>query len=232
MYLSGYSGWIILSLLLTVIGFVVQGRVTSTFARYSKESTAAGRTGRDVANLLINQGTEQTPVQAINGTLSDHFDPTKNTVSLSKGVYDSSSVAAVAVAAHECGHVMQYRDRYGPMRLRSAIVPLVNFASGLSGPLLILGILLGGSVVATRLFYIGIALFAATLLFQIVTLPVELNASARALTSLQQGQYLTSEEMVGAQKMLRAAAMTYVAAALTSLLQLLYLLAQGSRRRD
>lgn len=235
--------WLLLVLVTSVIGFIAQNRVQSAFNKYSRMPTQAGRSGAEVANSLINQGgfqtaingaqgaysNDHTTIKATRGSLTDHFDPRNNTVALSEPVYGSSSISAVAVAAHECGHVMQHREGYGPVRARDALVPVVNLASNLAMPMMLLGIFIG----ITNLIWVGIALYAAGFLFQVVTLPVELNASARALDALEAGNYLSPAELPEAKKVLRAAAMTYVAAALASALQLLYLVGvAGGRRRD
>lgn len=234
MYGYGYGGlnmsWLLLVAVTSVIGFIAQSKVQSTFKKYSAMPTQAGRSGQEVANALINRGGEHTEIRPTSGALTDHFDPRNNTVALSEPVYNSGSVSAVAVAAHECGHVLQHREGYSPIKVRDGLVPVVNLASNLAMPMLLIGLFIG----FTQLAWLGIILYGAGLLFQLVTLPVELNASSRALAALEQGQYLSESELPAARKVLRAAAMTYVAAALASALQLLYLVGMvgGGRRRD
>lgn len=220
--------WLLLVLVTSVIGMIAQNGVQSTFAKYNNVPTQAGRSGRDVANSLLNQGPEQTQIKPVRGALTDHYDPRNNTVALSEPVYNSGSIAAVAVAAHECGHVMQHRAGYGPIRARDALVPVVNFASNLAVPVMLLGMFIG----LGNLLMLGVILYGAGLLFQLVTLPVELNASARALDALEAGHYLSASELPAAQKVLRAAAMTYIAAALSSALQFLYLLGMARGRNN
>lgn len=215
-------------ILATVLGLIAQARVQSTFSRYSRVPSVRGISGRQAAaGILQSQGIYSTQIEPVKGALSDHFDPRSNTLRLSEPVYASSSVAALGVAAHECGHVMQRETGYLPMRLRAAIVPVANLGSTLSMPLFLIGLLSNFALLVN----LGILFFSLAVLFHVVTLPVELDASRRALSALAEGGYLSEEELPQARKVLRAAAMTYVAAALASLVQLLRLLAI-SRRRD
>ena len=228
--LYAFYDWTIwLVVLGSVLGLIAQGYIQSTFRKYSRVPTRMGRTGAEVASGLLAQSRcYDTRIAAGGQTLSDHFDPRNNTVSLSRGVYDSSSVSAVSVAAHECGHVMQHEQGYVPIRIRTALVPLANLGGQLSMPLLLAGFLFSW----TPLLNLGIWFFGLAVLFQLVTLPVEINASHRALSALQSGGYLTGDEQRGARKVLFAAAMTYVAAALASVLQLLRLMLLFGNRRD
>ena len=167
-------------------------------------------------------------IETVAGNLSDHYDPSTRTLRLSQGVANSTSLASLGVAAHETGHALQHRDSYAPLVLRTAVVPTVNIGSNLSWPLVLLGMLFSWQ----PLIDIGILLFSLTVIFTLITLPVEFNASKRAMTALEAGGYMTQAELPGAKSVLSAAAMTYVAAALTAVLQLLRLLALTGRRRD
>ena len=206
-----------------------QFRVKNTYAQYSK--AFAGLTGAEAARMVLEMnGVNDVTIEPIAGELTDHFDPKTNTIRLSKGVYDVTSVAAVGIAAHEAGHAVQYAVGYSPIKLRTAIIPVTQIGSTLSWPLLLLGLALGSEMLATA----GVVLFCAVVLFQLVTLPVEFNASNRALDTLGASGYLQEEQLNGAGKVLRAAAMTYVAAlaqALAQLLRLLMIANRGSRRR-
>ena len=190
---------------------------------------ARGLSGAEVAaKILSSNGVLDVAVQRVSGNLTDHFDPTARVIRLSQSVYDSHSVAAVGVAAHEAGHALQYAEDYFPIRLRAAIIPITKVGSALSWPLIILGLVFSFGFLVN----LGIILFSAVTLFQLVTLPVEFNASRRALNILQQQGILAPEELGGARKVLTAAAMTYVAALLVSVMQLLRLIALFSNRRD
>ncbi len=229
----------ILFFLVIVVAFatmIIQGNVTSTFNRYAKKPNSRGYTGAEVAEMLLRQnGITDVKVQAIPGSLTDHYDPTKKVINLSQPVYGSKSVSALGVAAHETGHAIQHAKGYVPLAMRSAIFPVVNFSSRIAMPLFIIGILLASFINSYTLAIIGALLFSAVVLFQIITLPVEFNASARALKMLDEYGYLTGSENTEARKVLTAAALTYVAAATASVLQLLRLLAiigAGNRRRN
>lgn len=203
-----------------------QSRVKSTYARYSKEF--AGLTGAEAARMVLEMnGVTGVAIEPIAGELTDNFDPRTNTIHLSKGVYDVTSVAAVGVAAHEAGHAVQYAMGYGPIKIRTAIIPVTQIGSYLSWPLLFIGILMGSETLA----FAGVLLFSAVVLFQLVTLPVEFNASNRALEALGASGYLKEEQLNGAGAVLRAAAMTYVAALAQALSQLLRLLMIANRSR-
>lgn len=231
----GFYGldWTILLVLVgALISMWAQGRVTSTFTKYSKVRSRTGMTGADAAmRLLHSQGIYDVSVRPVSGNLTDHYDPRSKTVNLSESVYHATSVAAIGVAAHECGHAMQHNEGYAPLGFRSALVPVVNFGSKLSWPLILIGFLFGG--VGSTLCQVGILLFTLVVLFQLVTLPVEFNASGRAVKLLDSQGILAGEEVQGTQKVLGAAALTYVAAAATTILQLLRLIILfGGRRRD
>ena len=212
-----------------LIALVAQIKVKTTFHKYAKVMNARGLSGAEVAaKILSSNGVLDVAVQRVSGNLNDHFDPTARVIRLSQSVYDSHSVAAVGVAAHEAGHALQYAEDYFPIRLRAAIIPVTKVGSALSWPLIILGLVFSFGLLVN----LGIILFSVVTLFQLVTLPVEFNASRRALNILQQQGILAPEELGGARKVLTAAAMTYVAALLVSVMQLLRLIALFSNRRD
>jgi len=228
----GFDWTIILVLIGALISLWAQGRVTSTFAKFSKVRSRTGMTGADVAmRLLRSQGIYDVSVRPVSGNLTDHYDPRSKVVNLSESVYNATSIAAIGVAAHECGHAMQHNEGYAPLNFRSALVPVVNFGSKLSWPLILIGVLLGGA--GSTLCQIGILMFTLVVLFQLVTLPVEFNASNRAVRLLDSQGILIGEEVQGTKKVLGAAALTYVAAAASTILQLLRLIIlYGGRRRD
>ena len=203
--------------------------VKSTFNKYSKVTNRYGLTGAEAARKILDKnGLYNVRIELVGGNLSDHFDPKKNVIRLSESVHDSTSVAAVGVAAHEAGHAVQYAEDYTPMKIRGSLVGPANFGSSAGLILAILGIALS----FTMLAYIGIGLFCAVVAFQLVTLPVEFNASRRAVAALEQG-YLSDEELRGTKKVLRAAALTYVAALLSAIGNLLRLIMLvNGRRRD
>ncbi|MBO5648733.1 MAG: zinc metallopeptidase [Clostridia bacterium] len=207
-----------------------QASVTSTFNRYNKVRNARAMTGADAARLILDRnGLHHVRIEHISGTLTDHYDPRDNVIRLSDAVYASPTVAAVGVAAHEAGHAVQYAEQYAPIRLRASIVSLTQFASKWSVYILMFGLLLSVGILAE----IGFWLYAVVAFFQLVTLPVEFNASRRAMQALSEGGALSGEELSGAKKVLGAAAMTYVAALLSALVQLLRLwsIVSSSRRR-
>ena len=211
--------------------------VNSTFKKYSRQLSRRGLTGAQAAQrVLITNGVTGVRIERVSGNLTDHFDPTTNVIRLSDSVYDSTSTAAIGVACHEAGHAVQYAKHYGPIKLRAAIIPITNIGSHLAMPLILIGLLITSfSELSTMIVYLGIACFGLTLLFQLVTLPVEFNASRRAIAAIEQAGLLTTEEQKGAKKTLRAAAMTYVAAtavALAQLLRLIILFGNRGKRRD
>ncbi len=212
-----------------LISIWAQVRVKSAFSRYSQVYNSRGLTGYLVARqILDSNGLHHVRVECVSGSLTDHFDPTKEVVRLSQAVYHSPSVAAIGVAAHECGHAIQYQHGYVPLKIRKAMVPVTNIGSALSWPIALVGLLMG----TPWLVNAGILLFVIVVVFQLITLPVEFNASRRALNILQQRQMLApGEEYKGARKMLTAAALTYVAALLVSIANLLRLLILANSRR-
>ena len=221
--------YIVLVLPAVIFAFIMQARVSSTFSKYSAYSNLRGITGAEVAKkMLLEAGITDIRVERTKGNLTDHFDPKNKVIRLSDAVHDSTSVAAAGVAAHECGHAIQYFEEYAPIKLRNAIIPVCRIGSVLSMPLVLLGFLFS----AQPLVNIGIIFFALATLFQLITLPVEFNASRRALVTLEESNILYGDENQAAKKVLSAAAMTYVAALAVSLMQLLRLvLIFGGRGR-
>lgn len=216
-------------LVMLILPIVAQVNVTSTFNKYKKVRNSRGLTADQVARqILDSNGLFYIRVEHVSGNLTDHFDPTANVVRLSDSVYGQTSVAAIGVAAHECGHACQHAEEYAPIQIRTAIVPVVNICSRFWYLAFIIGILLFETM--PSLIYIGIIMFAAVVLFQLVTLPVELDASGRALKTLENDGILETAEVPHAKKVLTAAAFTYVAALITSIMQLLRLLAAAKRK--
>ena len=224
----GYDGTMILVAAGAVLCMLASMHVNTTYTRYSRMAAACGLTGADVARLILERnGVTDVQVQHVSGNLTDHYDPSKQVVNLSDAVYGSRSVAALGVAAHECGHVMQHEEGYMPLQFRTALVPIANFGSNAGIWIVLLSLILGLSSTLTT---IGIVLFSMGVLFQLVTLPVEFNASHRALVMLEQYGVLGTDENRKARAVLKAAALTYVAAAASSILQLLRLVLLSNRR--
>lgn len=226
-----YDSTYFLVLIGVLLSLAASARVKSTFAKYSRVRSLSGMTGAQAAERILHSaGIYDVAVMHVSGNLTDHYDPRDKTLKLSDSVYGQSSVAAIGVAAHECGHAIQHDKGYIPLTLRSALVPVANFGSAISWPLILIGLFLGGS---TTLIYLGIILFSCAVLFQIITLPVEFNASSRAVRILDETGILYGDEVSHTRKVLNAAALTYVAAAAASILQLLRLLILfGGRNRD
>ena len=223
------TSWILI-IVISIVGMLVQWKLKSVFAKYSKVLSPGGMTGAQIAQKMLNDnGIYDVSVTCIKGQLTDHYDPTKKTVNLSEDVYRMNSIAAAAVAAHECGHAVQHKESYAPLKLRSALVPAVSFSSKLSMFVIIIGLLIINTFPA--LFWLGIAMFALVFLFSVVTLPVEFNASRRALAWLQSSNSLSQAEVGQAKEALGWAASTYVVAALSSLASLLYYIGLGNSRR-
>ena len=224
----GYDWTMILVAAGAVLCMLASMHVNTTYTRYSRMAAACGLTGADVARLILERnGVTDVQVQHVSGNLTDHYDPSKQVVNLSDAVYGSRSVAALGVAAHECGHVMQHEEGYMPLQFRTALVPIANFGSNAGIWIVLLSLILGLSSTLTT---IGIVLFPMGVLFQLVTLPVEFNASHRALVMLEQYGVLGTDENRKARAVLKAAALTYVAAAASSILQLLRLVLLSNRR--
>ena len=236
MFYGGLMGYYfdptwILVIIGAVLSMAASAKVNSTFSKYSKVRSRTGMTGEDAATRLLNsQGSYDVTVRPVKGQLTDHYDPRTKTVNLSESVFHSTSVAAIGVAAHECGHAMQDNVGYVPLKLRGAIVPVANIGSQAAFPLIIIGVLIGG--MGSPLVNIGLILFSLAVIFQLITLPVELNASRRAITLLDQVGILGGQEVNQTRKVLGAAALTYVAALAASVLQLLRLVILFGGRRD
>lgn len=219
--------WIILVPAL-ILSLWAQANVNSTFRKYAKVNNRFGYTGAEAARRILDMnGLHSVKIEHIGGDLTDHFDPKANVVRLSDATYNSQSVGSIGVAAHEVGHAIQHATGYSPIRFRNAIVPVVNVCNMLSMPILLLGLFLSYTLVE-----LGIILFSATVIFQLVTLPVEFNASRRALRTLETQNMLAADELKGASKVLKAAALTYVAAAVSSILSLLRIILLFGNRRD
>lgn len=214
-----------------IFSLIAQLMVKGAFSKYSGVRNSRGYTGADAARAILDRnGLSYIRIEHINGELTDHYDPSANVIRLSDSVYNNDSVAAVGVAAHEAGHAVQYAEGYGPIKVRSAIIPITQFGSNLSTPLVILGIIFSSNVLISA----GILLFCTVVLFQAITLPVEFNASGRALKVLREEHFLDDDEMKGAKSVLTAAALTYVAAmfsALASLARLLLIRNRNNNRR-
>ena len=222
--------------LLVILGVLIcsvaSAMVNSAMRKYAKVAVLSGKTGAEAARqILNNEGLYHVQIECLPGNDGDHFDPSTNTVRLSRQNYSSASVTAIGVAAHECGHAIQHAEGYTPISIRTALVPVVNLGSKLGLPIILIGVFLSWNMVLIR---IGIFAFALSLLFQLVTLPVEFNASARALSKVEQYGLVTTEEKRGCRKVLSAAAMTYVAAVASTALQVLrlFLLFGNNKRRD
>ena len=211
-----------------ILGVWAQAKVNSAYSKYSRVASRLGRPASQVvADLLRRNGNDAVQVTSVAGNLTDHYNPATETLALSQGVYGSTSIAALGIAAHEAGHARQKKDDYAPMRLRTAVVPLVNLGSNAYFPLFLLGIIFSWQPLVS----LGILCFALSVVFSLITLPVEFNASSRAIAMLSQGGYITRDEEPAVKAVLSAAALTYVAAAVTSILSLLRLLIIA-RNRD
>ena len=227
--------YLVLVLPCVILSLWASSNVNSTFQKYSQQYSIRRLTGAQAAQrVLSHNGVSGVRSERVSGNLTDHFDPKTNVIRLSDSVYDSTSTAAIGVACHEAGHAVQYAQHYGPIKLRAAIIPITNIGSKLAMPLILIGLLLAvAENVSFTFVYLGIACFGLSLVFQLVTLPVEFNASRRAMQAIESANLLTEEEQRGAKKTLKAAALTYVAATATALAQLLrlILLFGGNRRR-
>lgn len=238
-YFDPLYGLVLIAMLLSLLA---GARVNSTFKKYSRVRNRRGMTGADAARAVLTaNGVRDVRIERVSGNLTDHYDPKSNVIRLSDGVYDAATPAAVGVAAHEAGHAVQYATGYAPIRVRAAIVPVTNIGSRISMPLILLGLImmsLETTVAVSNFFYyvavIGALSYGTCVVFQLVTLPTEFNASRRAVRAIEHSELLTEEESRGAKKVLTAAAMTYVAALAVTLMQFLrlLLLVGGRRRRD
>ena len=231
-----YFDWTYVVLVLPCIIFslIASSSVNSTFKKYSQQFSHRGITGAQAAERVLRaNGVTGVQITRVAGNLTDHYDPKSNVIRLSDSVYSSTSTAAIGVACHEAGHAVQYAQSYAPIKLRAAIIPVTNLGSKLAMPLILIGLLLYAfESVSYGFVYLGIACFGLSLVFQLITLPVEFNASRRAIHAIEDGELLTTEEQRGARKTLTAAAMTYVAATAVALAQLLRLLVLFGRRRN
>lgn len=224
-----YDSTYILVVIGVIISLIASLGVKGTFSKYSKVRSAHGLTGREVAErILYRSGITDVSIERISGNLTDHYSPREKVLRLSDTVYNSTSVAAIGVAAHEVGHAIQHHKGYAPIKVRDTIIPVVNIGQSLSIPLIVLGLFFSWS----GLISLGIILFSFALIFQIITLPIEFNASRRAIRILGDESILVNQELKGARAVLTAAALTYVAAVISSALQLLRLVMLANRRRD
>jgi len=224
--------YLVLVLPALLLALWAQFKVNATYKKFSRVQSSRGYTGQQVARMILDQnGLYHVRVEGISGNLTDHYDPRSNVVRLSQGVYNASSVAAIGIAAHECGHAVQHAEKYAPLQLRSAVIPVTNIGSKLAIPLLLVGVIFN----YTPLIWVGILGYSLVALFQLITLPVEFNASNRALRTIEGNYILLDNENKGAKKVLTAAALTYVAALAASLAQLLRLMllfgGRGSNNR-
>lgn len=223
----GYLGYLLFMLPALLLGLYAQIMVKVNYSRYSKVISRSGLTGREAAERVLQMnGVGGVRIGRVGGTLTDHYDPRSNSINLSQGVYDSATVAAIGVAAHEAGHAVQYAKNYAPIKLRMAIIPVCNIGTRLGPLLIILGFFLSYMAesmitVGNTLYFIGLILFCTVALFQLVTLPVELDASRRALKALS-GGLMEKSELPGVRKVLTAAALTYVAALVSAVMQVIY----------
>ncbi|MCI9603454.1 MAG: zinc metallopeptidase [Ruminococcus sp.] len=232
MFYLGYDSTYILVLIGVALCLLASSRVNSVFRRYSSVRSRSGMTGREAAEKILRaNGIYDVTVRHIPGNLTDHYDPRNKTLGLSDATYGSASVAAIGVAAHECGHAVQHATGYAPLKFRGALVPVANFGSAIAWPLILIGLVINSNS-ALLFIDLGILLFSAAVLFQIVTLPVEFNASNRAVNALEKSGMLYPEEIRQTKAVLGAAALTYVASAASAVLQLLRLIIIGGRRRN
>ena len=224
-----YDSTYVLVLIGAIISMIASARVKSTYAKYGKVRSHSGMTATDAARMILdNAGLRHVRIERVSGDLTDHYSPKEQVLRLSDTTINSGSIAAIGVAAHECGHAIQHSQHYAPLSIRNAIVPVVNLGSTLSWPMILLGLIFG----FTGFFKVGILLFSFSLIFQIITLPVEFNASSRAIAILEISGMLYEDELKGARKVLSAAAMTYVAAVVATLLSLLRLIILFGGRRN
>lgn len=230
---GGYLSYLIFMLPALLLGVWAQTKVSSTFNKYNKISNSRNMTGAQVARMVLDRnGLSYVRIEHVNGRLTDHYDPRDNVIRLSSAVYDSTSIGAIGVACHEAGHAVQHAEEYAPIRLRNAIIPVCNLGSAVGPIMIMIGCLFAGSKMGLSLIFFGILLFSLVAVFQLVTLPVEFDASSRALKVIGNSGMFTDTDYKGAKKVLKAAAMTYVAALITTIMQILYYVVRifGSRR--
>ncbi|MFP4456186.1 MAG: zinc metallopeptidase [Clostridia bacterium] len=210
-----------------ILSLIAQSKVKSAYAKYSKVRASSNLTGADIARrILVNANINDVSIGRVSGELTDHYDPRKKEINLSNNIHSGNTIAAYGIAAHEAGHVLQHYEGYGPIKLRNSIVPVIQFSSSAAIPLFFLGFLFNAGTFMT----LGIVLFSGVVVFHLVTLPVEFNASKRAINVLQNDGYLSQTEISGVKEVLNAAALTYVASAVMAAMQLLRLLAMSRRR--
>lgn len=234
-YGYGYLSYLVFMLPALLLGLWAQAQVKHTFNKYNKIGNSGNVTGAQAARMILDQnGLQYVRIEKVGGQLTDHYDPKKGVIRLSSSVYNSSSIGAVGVAAHEAGHAVQHAEEYTPIRIRNAIVPICNFGSNVGPILIVIGCIFANRSFGVKLMFFGILLFSLVALFQLVTLPVEFDASSRALKVIKSSSVFGEEDVKGARKVLKAAAMTYVAALVTSIMQILYYVINflGVGRRD
>ena len=223
MFFNDYTWFLLIPPL--ILALFAQARVRSTYNRYSRVQASSRLTAAEVARQILNtRGAQDVTIEKVAGQLSDHYDPRKKVLRLSEGVHDSNSLAALGIAAHEAGHAVQHHNRYSPLAIRNAIFPVANLGSMLAFPLFFIGLIMSQKSGPTWLMDAGIILFAGAVLFSVITLPVEFNASKQAVSVLEERGYLNREELTGARRVLSAAALTYVAATTMAVMQLVRML--------
>lgn len=231
----GYLSYLIFMLPALLLGLWAQAKVKHAFSKYGKINNSRNMTGEQAARMILDQnGLRYVRIERVNGNLTDHYDPQEEVIRLSSKVYGSTSISAIGVAAHEAGHAVQHAEEYGPIKLRNAIVPVCNLGSHIGPVMIILGCFFAGKSFGYDLIFWGIVLFSLVAVFQLVTLPVEFDASSRALHVIRDSGMFGDEDIKGTKKVLSAAAMTYVAALITSIMQILYYATRflGGRSRD
>lgn len=234
-YGYGYLSYLIFMLPALLLGLWAQAKVKHTFNKYNKISNSRGMTGAQAARMVLDKnGLSYVRIERVSGQLTDHYDPRDNVIRLSSPVYNSTSIGAVGVACHEAGHAVQHAEEYTPIKLRNAIIPVCNIGSSVGPILIIIGCLFAGNQFGRSLIFFGILLYSLIAVFQLITLPVEFDASGRALTIIRDSGMFADEDYRGAKKVLSAAAMTYVAALITSVMQILYYAVRflGAGRRN
>ena len=222
-YGYGYLSYLIFMLPALLLGLWAQAKVKSTFHKYNKISNSRGKTGAQAARMILDQNRlTYVRVEQVSGELTDHFDPRDNVIRLSTPVYNFTSIGAIGVACHEAGHAVQHAEDYTPIKIRNTIIPICNFGSSVGPIMILVGCIFGGNTLGRSIIFLGIVLFSLVAVFQLVTLPVEFDASNRALAVIRDSGHFAENDYKGAKKVLTAAAMTYVAALVTTLLQILY----------
>lgn len=233
-YSYGYLSYLLFMLPALLLGMWASARVKRTFKKYNRISNSRNMTGAQMARMILDQNRlEYIQIEKVRGNLTDHFDPRDNVIRLSDAVYNSTSIGAIGVAAHEAGHAVQHAEEYKPIQIRNAIVPICNFGSSIGPIMIMIGAIFAGSKMGLSIMFFGILLFSLVALFQLVTLPVEFDASSRALRVIRDSGRFMEDDYKGAKKVLTAAALTYVAALVTTLVQILYYLLRFiAMRRD